>query len=170
MARTPGTLDDGLKRQASELGVQIEFNASLAEEKADIVAAGPSSHAIFAIDTGIVFETDMPDVAYGMLDNENSYLGYSYLLVTGGYGCMCTVLFDRFKHIHRQFESVEQTFIELTGVTIKKPIVRWGLWQFYSPSAIHQGRPLLCGRSGRPARPAMGLWHSLCLAVWPSGG
>jgi flavin-dependent dehydrogenase len=137
----PGTLDDGLKRQAVEMGVQIKFNASVAEEEVDIVACGPNSQAIYAIDTGIIFETDLPDVAYGMLNNENAYLGYSYLLVTGGYGCMCTVLFDRYRDIHRQFASVKQTFVELTGVTIKNPTRVGGFGSFtHRPQFVREGR------------------------------
>ena len=137
----PCTLDDGLKQQALSLGVQIAFETGVAENEVDIVAAGPSSKAIYAIDTGIIFETDLPDIAYGMLNNDSSYLGYSYLLVTGGYGCMCTVLFDRFPDIHRQFELVKQTFIDLTGLTIKNPTTVGGYGSFtHQPEYVRDGR------------------------------
>ena len=94
------------------------------------MAAGPDSRAIYALDTGLVFETDMDNVAYGMLNNDSAYLGYSYLLVTNGYGCMCTVLFDRYPDIHRQFAQVKQMFIELTGVKIKNPTSVGGYGSF----------------------------------------
>jgi len=126
----PGTLGDGLKRQALDLGVDIRFKTSVTEEAVDIVAVGPNSKAIYAIDTGIIFETDMDDVAYGMLNNDSAYLGYAYLLVTKGYGCMCTVLFDRYSDIHRQFTLVKKRFIELTGVTIKNPTSIGGYGSF----------------------------------------
>ncbi len=126
----PGTLDIGLKEQALDAGVDIRFESPIAETEADIVASGPQSNAIYAVDTGIVFETDLPDVAYGLLDNRKSYLGYSYLLVTGGYGCIATVLFDNYPDIHRQFELVKQSFIDLTGVTIKNPRPMGGFGTF----------------------------------------
>ena len=137
----PDSLDQGLKRQALALGVNLRFQSQVSESDVDIVAAGPDSRAIYAIDTGIVFETDMENVAYGMLNNDSAYLGYSYLLVTNGYGCMCTVLFDRYPEIHRQFARVKQMFTELTGVKIKNPTSVGGYGSFtHQPQYIKKNR------------------------------
>jgi len=136
-----GSLDLGLKQQALDLGVHIHFETPIPEREANIVASGPASTEIYALDTGIIFETDLPDVAYGMANNQSSYLGYSYLLVTGGYACMATVLFDHYPDIHRQFEQVKQTFIDLTGVTIENPRPIGGFGSF-----VHRGQYAKEGR------------------------
>jgi flavin-dependent dehydrogenase len=143
----PGTLDCGLKQQALEVGVQIMFNTSVSEAEVDMVAVGPTSQAIYAIDTGIVFETDLDDVAYGMVNNESAYLGYAYLLVTGGYGCMCTVLFDHFPDIQRQFARVKKTFTELTGVTIKNPKTVGGFGSFTHRPQYVKGKRYYVGEA-----------------------
>ena len=77
----PGTLDQGLKAQALNWGVDIRFNTPVEEDEVDIVASGPIPRKLCAVDTGIVFETDADDVAYGMLDDRSAYKGYSYLLI-----------------------------------------------------------------------------------------
>jgi hypothetical protein len=137
----PGTLDQGLKAQALEAGVQLLFDTTLDEAEADIVAAGPQPHRLFALDTGIIFETDMADGAYGLLNDQSSYHGYSYLLVTGGYGCMCTVPFERYSTIHEQFDLVKKSFIQLTGVTIKNPTRVGGYGAFtHRPCYTRDGR------------------------------
>ncbi|MFQ5575964.1 MAG: NAD(P)/FAD-dependent oxidoreductase, partial [Anaerolineae bacterium] len=143
----PGTLDSGLKAQALSQGVQILFETPAPETGVDIVAAGPSSGGVYALGTGIIFETDMPDAAYGLLNNHSAHLGYAYLLVTGSYGCMCTVLFDRYPDIHRQFEQVKQTFIELTGVTIKNPTPVGGYGGFAHDGPYVNGRRLYVGEA-----------------------
>jgi len=136
-----GSFDLALKRQALDLGVQIHFQQTIPLAEADIVASGPNSAEIYALDTGIVFQCDHPDIAYGMANNQSSYLGYSYLLVSAGYGCMATVLFDHYPDIHRQFEEAKQTFIELTGVTIKNPRPIGGFGGF-----SHRGQYVKDGR------------------------
>lgn len=136
-----GTLDQGLAAQALDLGVDIKFNTPIAEEAVDIVASGPVSSRLCAIDTGIIFETDFPDVAYGMLDDASSYQGYSYLLVTRGYGCMCTVLFDKFSEIHQQFALARKNFEQATGIKIKNPTKVGGYGNFSTTgSLVKEGR------------------------------
>jgi len=143
----PDSLDTGLYRQAMDHAVDLRFERTIPETEADIIATGPASTDIFAVDTGIVFETDLPDVAYGMLNNNNAYLGYAYLLVTGGYGCMCTVLFDRYPDIHRQFEQVKRDFIALTGVTINNPRTVGGFGAFSHRRRYEQQGRLYVGEA-----------------------
>jgi flavin-dependent dehydrogenase len=142
-----GTLDQGLKEQALGLGVDIKFNSPVAEDEVDIVASGPLPHKLCAIDTGIIFETDADDAAYGMLDDRNSYKGYSYLLITRGYGCMCTVLFDKFAEIHQQFALVREIFKEITGINIKNPRQVGGYGNFTTQNTFVKGRQLYVGEA-----------------------
>lgn len=140
-------LDQGLKEQAQALGVEILFNAPVGEDAVDIVASGPAPDKLCAIDTGIVFETDAENAAYGLLDDRGAYKGYSYLLITNGYGCMCTVLFDKFSEIHQQFALVRQTFEEVTGINIKNPSQVGGYGSFTTQNTFVKGRQLYVGEA-----------------------
>jgi flavin-dependent dehydrogenase len=143
----PGTLDQGLAEQALRLGVDLHFNTPAREEEVDIVASGPSSRKLCAVDAGIVFETDFSDAAYGMLDDTSAYLGYSYLLVTRGYGCMCTVLFDKFSEIHEQFALVRRTFEAETGITINNPSPVGGYGNFSTEGPLAKDGRLYVGEA-----------------------
>lgn len=143
----PGTLDQGLAKQALDLGIDVKFESPVPEEAVDIVASGPYSRKLCAIDTGIIFETDFPDKAYGMLDDNSAYKGYSYLLVTKGYGCMCTVLFDRFSEIHEQFARVRQAFEDLTGINIKNPTPVGGYGNFSTEGPLVKNGRLYVGEA-----------------------
>ena len=85
----PGSLDRALARTAVAADVRVHFGHSCPEGTADIVATGPRGRAPFAIDAGIVFETDAPDCAIALLNDNAAPGGYAYLLITNGYGCCC---------------------------------------------------------------------------------
>ncbi len=141
------TLDAGLKRQALELGVRIEFGTTVQEEDVDIVAAGPRSQAIFAVDKGIIFKTDLDDDAYVVFDNGIAYMGYSYLLVSGGHGCLCTVLFDHFNRIHDYFEKTKERFERMLGLTIGETSPVGGVGTFSHRHEFVRGNRLYVGES-----------------------
>ena len=71
------TLDQELFRQTQNLKIPIHFNLRLSSEAADIVATGPDSKKIFAIDLGIKFNTTHPNVAVALVDNNAAYKGYA---------------------------------------------------------------------------------------------
>jgi len=111
-----GTLDHGLKEQALSAGVEIRFNQQINERDADIVATGPVSGKIAAIAKGITFSTSHPAMNLAMLDDNSSYKGYSYLLITEGYGTLCTVLFGRFNEVGREFELARSKISKIVGL------------------------------------------------------
>lgn len=117
----PGSLDRGLARAASDAGVQLRFGQSCSESTADIVATGPRGRAPFAIDAGIVFETDAPDCAIALLNDHAAPGGYAYLLITNGYGCCCTMLFDDFPSIHARLAQVRSILLERRGISVRNP-------------------------------------------------
>jgi len=126
----PGSLDDGLKQQALKAGVQIHFNHSIPPNEADIIATGPETRKIVAIDKGIIFQTDLPDMAIGLVNDKAAYKGYSYLLITGGYACICTVLFDQFNRIDDCFQYTIEKFKSLVNLNIQDPKRVGGLGHF----------------------------------------
>ena len=114
-----GSLDQGFKQQAIDHGVTFHFKTALAEPEGDIIATGPSVKEIFAVDKGIVFQTDYPDTAIGLINDAAAYKGYAYLIVTNGYGCMCTVLFDKFDQVGRCFEETSRVFHDMIGLEVR---------------------------------------------------
>ncbi len=143
----PNSLDQGLKRQAQEAGVQIHFNETIPLEKADIVATGPISKESFAVDKGIIFETDLEDTNICLINNEVAHRGYAYLLVTKGYGCMCTVLFDRFQDLDACFENTKSAFAEMFDFEIRNPKPVAGIGCFSTKNMFQKGRSLYVGEA-----------------------
>jgi len=101
--------------------VNVRFGTSCPRGTADVEATGPRGRAPFAIDTGIVFETDAPDCAVALLNDEIAPGGYAYLLITQGYGCCCTMLFDDFRSIHDRFARAREALIERRGIIVRNP-------------------------------------------------
>jgi flavin-dependent dehydrogenase len=118
----PDTLDQSLKRQALAAGVTIHFDTPAPDAlPIAIDASGPLGRTPFAVDTGIVFETDAPDQAVALLHDAAGLRGYSYLLITEGYGCCCSMAFDAFATIHRQHEEAVRRLITPQGITVRSP-------------------------------------------------
>ncbi len=143
----PGSLDQGLKHQAEAAGVTIRYTTQLAAKRADIVATGPRPHHIFAIARGIAFTTTMADQAHGLVNDDAAFKGYSYLLVSGGYGCMCTVLFDRFGEINRCQAATEALFRERLDLDIRDPRPVGGLGSFAASPVYCRERRLRVGEA-----------------------
>ena len=143
----PGSLDQGLKQQALKAGVPIHFGETISLEEADIVATGTISREIFAVDKGIIFETDLEDTNIFLINDDVAYLGYTYLLVTGGYGCMCTVLFDRFQELDASFERTKAAFAKMFDFEIRDPKPVGGVGGFSTRNIFQKGRSLYVGEA-----------------------
>jgi flavin-dependent dehydrogenase len=143
----PGSLDQGLKAQALEAGVRIHFGQTISPEEADIMATGPISKEQFAVDKGIVFETTHEDINVFLLNDEAAYKGYSYLLITNGYGCMCTVLFDKFTRLNDCYDTSERIFRELLSFDIQNPKPVAGIGCFSTRNVFQQGKTLYVGEA-----------------------
>ncbi|MBA3957475.1 MAG: NAD(P)-binding protein [Parachlamydiaceae bacterium] len=100
-----GSLDTGLQEQAKNLGVTFHYRSQLATKDADIIATGPLRKSSTTIDKGLIFPTDLPDMAVGIFHDDYAYLGYSYLLVAQGYGCLCSVVFRDFHRLNECFNK-----------------------------------------------------------------
>ncbi len=143
----PMSLDQGLKRQAFEAGVPIHFGETIPLEEADVVATGTISREIFAADKGIIFETDLEDTNVCLINDDVAYLGYTYLLVTKGYGCMCTVLFDRFQELDASFERTKTVFAKMFDFEIRDPRPVGGVGGFSTRNIFQKGRSLYVGEA-----------------------
>lgn len=143
----PGSLDRALAAQAAALGVRIRWGEACPPGAADILATGPRGRAPFAIDTGIVFETDAPDCAIALLNDDAAPRGYAYLLVTQGYGCCCTMLFEDFPSIHARFARVRALLLERRGITVRDPRPVGGLGHVRARGTWTDGDALCVGEA-----------------------
>jgi|SaaInlV_200m_DNA_3_1039701.scaffolds.fasta_scaffold10995_2 flavin-dependent dehydrogenase len=142
-----GTLDTGLLQQAQDLGVKVHFNTTIATDAVDIIASGPQSKEAVAIAKGIVFKTSADDCAYALTNEKAAIKGYSYLLITKGYGCMCTVIFDDFKKVGKCFETTKKIFNDITDIDIIEPRDVGGIGNFSSSAPFATGNTTLAGEA-----------------------
>jgi flavin-dependent dehydrogenase len=143
----PDSLDQALKRQALACGVTIEFGKTAPAGAAHIVATGPDRKRIFAVDKGIAFETDAADLAAVLTHDAAGIKGYSYLLVAGGYGCLCTVLFERFEQARSCLERARHILLERYPVEIRNPRPVGGLAHFAPRPRWSAGSTLFAGEA-----------------------
>ncbi|MBM4241891.1 MAG: NAD(P)/FAD-dependent oxidoreductase [Euryarchaeota archaeon] len=142
-----GSLDQGLKEQALNLGIDIHFGETIPENQVDIIATGPDPAEIFAAAKGIVFKTNMENVAIGLVNDNAAVKGYSYLLVANGHGCMCTVSFDRFKNLNKCFYETKNLFSSLIDLDIQKPHNTGGIGSFSRRTIYNKEKMLYVGEA-----------------------
>ena len=105
------SLDQSLKEQALNNGVNIKFDETTPIDGVDIVATGPDPKFKFAVGRGLTFKTDHENLAVGLVNNYYAFKGYSYLLVSNGCGCIATVLFENFNDLNKYFNRTMHSFL-----------------------------------------------------------
>ncbi len=143
----PDTLDQRLARHAEAAGVTIRCNATCAPEEADIVATGPDPRHAFAVASGLVFDTDSPDLAVVLTNERVAVRGYSYVLVMGGYGCLCTVLFARFHEARAYLARARDVLTARYGVRIENPRPVGGVGHVAVTTRFRRGKALYVGEA-----------------------
>jgi flavin-dependent dehydrogenase len=141
------SLDQSLKRQALEMGVNIHFNQKADPLDMNIIATGTMTKKIFAVDKGIRFETSMPDMALAIVDDEAAIKGYSYLLVVDGYGTICTVLFDHFESVEACYQKTLQIIERSVDLDIRNPIKVGGIGSFSNAGIFESNNQLFAGEA-----------------------
>lgn len=111
------TLDQGLKEQALDKGVEIFFNKIIDPKNSDIIATGPIKAGILA--KGITFKTNIEDIALAILDDNIAPKGYAYLLVNNGEATMATALFKHFESIQECFKKTMEKFRSILNFDVK---------------------------------------------------
>ncbi len=112
------SFDKGLKEQALDNGVNIRFGETAPTSDVDIIATGGDPKFKFAVGKGISFETEYENIAVGLVNNYHAFKGYSYLLVSNGFGCIATVLFEGFQDLNKYFKRTLDEF--QTNFDLKK--------------------------------------------------
>jgi flavin-dependent dehydrogenase len=142
----PGTLDQCLKAQAVEAGVEIRFcdpRARLPE--GGIVAGGPRAADTIAV--GYVFETDRCDGVFAALSERLAPKGYAYLLISAGRGTVAACLFDDFHRERLYLERTVDFFREKVGLTMRNPVRFGGAGNILLPKSARHGPILFIGEA-----------------------
>lgn len=140
------SLDSGLKRQAVDAGVRIEFGQMVEKIKPPaVIGIGPK--AADAIVKGVTFETDLPDMASVILDDSLAPKGYAYLLVNGGKATLASCMFSGFKEERRYFERSVETFRKLYSFEMREPREFGGFGNFFLKGTATRGGKLYVGES-----------------------
>jgi uncharacterized protein YqgQ len=142
-----GTIDYGLKQHASKLGVKIHFEKTLSPDEVDVVATGPILKEVPAVAKGIIFKTDIKDTAILVLNDGLAFKGYSYLLITKGYGCMGTGVFDELGRVNDCFEKTKEFFVKKLDLDIQSPKDFGGVGSFSLKNVFKKGTTLYVGES-----------------------
>lgn len=141
------SIDFSLKEQALDAGVNIHFEKIINEQDADIVATGPILKNVVGVVKGTTFKTDLKDTATVLFNNEAAFKGYSYLLVTKGYGCMSSVLLDNFNKADACFRKTKEVFSNLYKFNMEEPRNCGGIGCFSIKGRYKKGKTLYVGEA-----------------------
>ncbi len=141
------SIDQGLKRQALDAGVEIRYNTKF-QDKAEIIATGPKmKRKLYGIDKGVVFDTDIDDTAVAIINDEAAYKAYSYLLVTKGYGCIATVVLDKFHLVNKCLEKTKEILMKMFDFKIRNEKGVGGFGNFIYPPVLEENGSLFVGEA-----------------------
>lgn len=139
-----GCLDHALLRHAIAAGVDVRFEDRVSQARGPtVLAIGPRRADVIA--AGYVFETDLPDGSWLVLDDRLAPLGYAYLLIHGGRGTVASCMFTGFK---QQAEHVDRTvafFRDRAGLELRNPRSFGGFANFRLPRTALQGGHAVVG-------------------------
>ncbi len=141
-----GCLDFALLRQAQELGVRVSLNVrSRKVDDGGVIAVGPRAADVIA--KGIVFDTDVEDEAYAIVDDRIASKGYAYLLANKGRATLATVIYRDFRNEKIYFQRALDTIQKLIPMAMRNVREFGGYGNFFlRPSAI-EGKKIYLGES-----------------------
>lgn len=141
-----GCLDFGLLRQAQDLGIRVNFNSrSWNVDSGGVIAVGPRAADMIA--KGIVFDTDLSDEAYAIVDDRLAPKGYAYLLINRGKATLATVIGKDFRNEKTYFERTLEAFRKLVPVRMDNVMEFGGYGNFFLRSTAIVGNRLYVGES-----------------------
>jgi flavin-dependent dehydrogenase len=142
-----GTIDHSMKLQAFKAGVNIHFQRTILPTEADVVATGPFPKEIVGVVRGITFRTSLKDVAIVAFNDRLAFKGYSYLLVTKGYGCMCAVVRrHEMSRANEYFEKTKEFFVKQFNLD-PQPSKEVGGVGSFSLKNVREGNTLYTGEA-----------------------
>ncbi|KAB2847922.1 MAG: NAD(P)/FAD-dependent oxidoreductase [Ignavibacterium sp.] len=126
------SLDQGLKKQAEEIGVNILWGQKLdsVDSQTSIVGTGPK--AADAIAKGMVFKTSLKNQFIGFVNNKIAPKAYAYLLVNNGKATFATCMFEDFKNEKLYYERSLRVLKSVIDIDINEPKEFGGFVNFFN--------------------------------------
>ena len=140
------SLDQGLKELALDTGVNIVFGETVPRDEVDVIATGPDPNWKFAVAKGLTFQTEHENMAVALVNNYHAFKGYSYLIVSNGFGCIATVLFEGFKDLNMSFKRTMDTYTGKYDLKIEDPC-KFGGYGSYSNKILKMENKILVGET-----------------------
>lgn len=150
------SLDQCLKRQALNAGVRLHFEQPILDRESDLVTAGPVGKPRKGLAVSEVFETDLEDQAYVLLDNAAASKGYAYLLIAGGRGCLASILFADFSTARDQMELARTKLARLSGINLQQGKSTGGFTTYSAAPQFAFGDQLFAGEAASLQDPLWG--------------
>jgi flavin-dependent dehydrogenase len=141
------SLDENLKNQALDAGVEIEFNSKMARDECDIIATGVSGKKPVGVVKGIVFDTDSEDSIILILNDKFAFKGYSYLLVADGKATLACVVIKDLSKANLCFKNSFQAFSKLEKFKIENKRSFAGYGTFAMNESNKQNQKLYVGEA-----------------------
>jgi len=142
-----GAIDYGLKVQALKAGVNMHFQKTFPPNEVNIVATGFIPKEVVGVVRGIIFRTNVKDTAIVALSDKLAFKGYSYLLITKRYGCMCTVVLDELYRVNECFEKTKKFFAKTLDHDIQSSKEVGGIGSFSLKNVFRKGTTLYVGEA-----------------------
>lgn len=126
------SLDQGLRKQAEEAGVNFLWGRKLdsVDSQTTIVGTGPK--AADAIAKGMVFRTTLQNMFIGFINNKIAPKAYAYLLVNNGKATFATCMFEDFKNEKLYYDRAVRELKSVVEIDIIKPKEFGGFVNFFN--------------------------------------
>jgi len=134
----PNSLDQGLRKQAEEIGVNILWGQKLdsVDSQTTIVGTGPK--AADAIAKGMVFKTSLKNQFIGFVNNKIAPKAYAYLLAT-----FATCMFEDFKNEKLYYERSLRVLKSAIDIDVFEPKEFGGFVNFFNEPIISKDDKIL---------------------------
>lgn len=139
------SLDSGLFTQAKDAGARFHFGSSLPPAQSDILATG--GRQVDGVAKEFVFDTDSPDCATLILDDNIAPKGYAYLFVHDGRATVCIALMRDFPRIDAYFQKAKNVLLEDFGYSVRNPHEKGNFVSFYLAGSAKNSGSLLVGEA-----------------------
>lgn len=137
------SLDQGLRKQAEESGVNILWGKKLEAVNNQTAIVGTGPKAADAIAKGIVFKTSYKNCFLGFVDNKIAPKAYTYLLINNGKATFAACMFEDFKNEKLYYDRALCVLHSVIDIDIVEPKEFGGFVNFFNEPIISKDERIL---------------------------
>ncbi|MCL4559977.1 MAG: NAD(P)-binding protein [Chloroflexi bacterium] len=104
-----GSLEQSLKQQALDLGVEIHYSQERSRSEVEIWATGMQNIGFF-LDVGMTFRTRHPDLVMVLADAQTAPRAYTFLVIADGLAALSVVLTRDFRQARAHLNQAVESF------------------------------------------------------------